>query len=101
MSKLPRGERLEREKKLVLTIVDLLDKFSDLVGALHVRDDDARGAGVQCRGEADLVVLGHADDDVGLAFRMVLGGLDGTIFCGEEDRSVSHFMLPADVACPG
>jgi len=46
-----------------------------------VRNDDARGTSVKCRGKADLVVLGHADDDVRLALGVVLSGLDGAV-CG-------------------
>jgi hypothetical protein len=59
-----------------LTVEHLLDLVPDVLRGVGVGDDEAGGAGVEGRRQADLVVLGDAADDHRLALGVVLRGMD-------------------------
>jgi hypothetical protein len=83
----------------MLTEECLLLEMLYLLDTLAMWDDDTSSASIQRRRQADLIVLGHAYNNQGMALRMVLSGMDSVMKC----EAVEHAMLnvyPDEVGFP-
>jgi hypothetical protein len=71
--------RREREGGIRTAKVHFLHEVSDFLRGFNVRDDDAGASCIECCGEAELIAFGYAADDHGVAFGMMLRGVDTTV----------------------